>query len=423
MIALDNKKTIKHWTFYDWANSVYSLVISTTIFPIYFNAVSPENLSLFGKELKAEALYTLVISLSFIVISLLSPILSAMADVSGKKRTYMSYFLTLGSISTILLFFFTANNIAYGLTFSFLASIGFSGSLVFYNAFLPEIASEEKQNRVSSRGFALGYLGGAILQILALVIIEAHDSIGIPDKGLATRITFVMVGVWWLLFGIYSISGLPKNPYQRKIPKSVLASSYKELLIVWKELKQNKTMLSFLKAYFLFSTGVQTIILVAALYGSEVLNLPTDSLILTILIIQFIAIPGSLLSARLSDKKGNFFSLLVSTIIWAAICFGAYFIQNDVQFFIFGGLVGLVLGGIQSISRSTYSLLLPKTEDHTTYFSFYDVLEKWSVVFGTLLSSIITQYMDMRYLSLLLSILFVVSSVILLKLHKKKDKR
>lgn len=417
-----NRKTIRAWTLYDWANSVYALVISTAVFPIYYSANTPEIISVFGTDVKNTALYTGVISLSFVLISLLSPILSAIADLGGRKLNFMRFFSMLGSFACMGLFFFTEENFEVGLILAFFASIGFSGSLVFYNAFLPEIAPKRLQDRISAKGFSMGYLGGAILLIIILAFAMNYEAFNISE-GLAYRIGFLLVGLWWLGFSLRSFQNLPSNSHKKSLPKQIISSSYKELGIVWKDLKEHKNLVTFLKAFFMFSTGVQTIILIASLFGSKVLGLESSSLIITILLIQFIAMPGSHLFARLSERKGNAQALIVATIIWMCICFGAYFITSDIQFYAFGGVVGLVLGGIQSIARSTYSKMLPETEDHATYFSFYDILEKWSVVIGTGLVAIIDQAVGLRASSLLLASFFMVATFLLMKLIKNTKKQ
>lgn len=417
-----DRKAIRAWTLYDWANSVYALVISTAVFPIYYSINSPEVIYLFGSEIKNTALYTGVISLSFVLISLLSPILSAIADLGGRKLNFMRFFSMLGSFACMGLFFFTKENFEVGLILAFFASIGFSGSLVFYNAFLPEIAPKRLQDRISAKGFSMGYLGGAILMIIILAFAMNYEAFGITE-GLAYRIGFLMVGLWWFGFSLLSFKNLPSNSDKKTLPKRIIASSYNELGLVWKEFKGDKDLKTFLQAFFMFSTGVQTIILIASLFGSKVLGLESSKLIITILLIQFIAMPGSHLFARLSEKKGNPQALIVATSIWMCICFGAYFITSDVQFYAFGGVVGLVLGGIQSIARSTYSKMLPETEDHATYFSFYDILEKWSVVIGTGLVAIIDQAVGLRFSSILLASFFMVATFLLMKLIKNTKKQ
>ncbi|MGB0999988.1 MAG: MFS transporter [Flavobacteriales bacterium] len=419
---LAKRKAIKSWISYDWANSVYALVISTAVFPIYFSANSPELISIFGFDIKNSALYTAVMSCSFILISLLSPILSSIADLGGKKKKFMKFFSNLGAVSCLAMYFFTPERYGLALILSFLASIGFSGSLVFYNAYLPELVPKKLQDNVSARGFAMGYLGGAILLISILALAQFHDTLSISES-YAYRLGFLLVGLWWLGFSQYSFLHLPANPYRKTIPKNLWKNSTKELRSVWKSFQSHPFLKPYLKAFFLFSAGVQTIILTATLFGGKVLKLPSENLIITILLIQFVAIPGSHLFAYLAKKQGNFKSLYISTFIWMLICLGSFFITSGLQFYLFGGLAGLVLGGIQSVARSTYSKLLPQTEDHTTFFSFFDVLEKYSIVIGTALVAIIDQFIDLKYASLLFALFFISASLILVRLHNKQHSK
>jgi UMF1 family MFS transporter len=416
-----NKKVIKAWTFYDWANSVYSLVISTAIFPIYFNAVADDSYMIFGQSFKSTAVFTAVISFSFIIISLLSPILSSIADVSGNKKSFMKFFCTLGALACMSMYFFDAEHQVQGLVSSVLASIGFWGSIVFYNAYLPEIAPIEDQDKISAKGFSRGYLGSSILLIICLSMIIFYDKIGISSEGEATRLSFVLVGIWWLGFSQYTFANLPSNVYNKKIPKNFIRKGYQELNIVWKKVKTQRNLKIFLYSFFFLSVGVQTIILVASLFGAEVLGMGQNELITTILLIQFVGMAGAHLFANLSGKKGNYFALMIAIAIWMIVCIGAYFIQTSIQFYAFGGLVGLVLGGIQSLARSTYSKILPSTEDHTTFFSFFDVTEKVALVLGTLVFASITQWMSMRESALALAFFFLISLLLMYRLYRTKN--
>ncbi len=416
----NNQKVIKAWTFYDWANSVYSLVISTAIFPIYFSAVADKEYMVFGSNLKSTAVFTGVISISFIIIALISPILSSVADVSGNKKSFMKFFCTLGSLACMSMYFYDADHQILGLVLSVIASIGFWGSLVFYNAYLPEIAPLEDQDKISAKGFSKGYLGSSILLIICLAMIIFHQEIGISSNGEATRISFVLVGLWWLGFSQYTFKHLPSNIYKKKVPKNFLKKGYQELGIVWSKVQKLPRLKIFLASFFFFSVGVQTIILVASLFGSEVLNMGQNELITTILMIQFVGIAGAHLFANISKKRGNYIALMIAISIWMIVCIGTYFVQNSYQFYAFGGLVGLVLGGIQSLARSTYSKILPKTEDHTTFFSFFDVTEKVALIIGTLTFSVVNQMVGMRASALALALFFIISLGLMYRLYTRE---
>ena len=428
MLKKGDKKLINAWAFYDWANSVYSLVISTAIFPLYYDEITAGKIvSFLGMEWDhPNTLYSYALSFSFLVVAFISPILSAIADTTGNKKKFLQGFCLLGSLSVMSLYFFDGlETVWVGIVFSVLASIGFWGSIVFYNAYLPEVAHPEDQDRVSARGFIYGYTGSVILLIINLVMILKPDLIGI-DAGMASQISFVMVGVWWLGFAQITFRRLPNNVYNKKPEKDYIWKGYRELKVVWNEVKGYPTLRNFLIAFFLLSIGVQTIILMAAIFGSDELGLDSTSLIITILVIQLVAIVGASVFSRLSKKRGNFSALKISLLIWTLVCFGAFMLEKDlanvdIYFYALGGVLGLVLGAIQSLSRSTYSKLLPETEDHATYFSFFDVTEKIAIVLGTFVYGLLYALTDsMQWSVLCLGIFFVASYIILSRLKGTK---
>lgn len=410
----NNPKVINAWSMYDWANSVYSLVITATIFPVYYSAVTENNageniVNFLGIEIVNTVLYSYALSFSFLIIAIIAPLLSGIADYSGKKKLFMQIFTYLGAISCIGLFFFTGEVIEYGIFCSTMASIGFAGSLVFYNAFLPVIATPEKYDIVSAKGFSLGYAGSVILLVFSLILISNPGLLGFSDEGLATRFTFLLTGVWWIGFAQISFKHLPAHTFRSR-SVNLLSKGYAEIKKVFLSLKELPDLTKFLLAFFFYNTGVQTVIYLAALFGSDELKLPGEKLILTILIIQVVAIAGSYLFAYVSKKRGNKISLLSMIVIWIIVCLIAFFIQTEYQFYALAFLVGLVMGGIQSLSRATYSKLIPEnTIDHTSYFSFYDVTEKISIVLGTFSYGLIEQITgSMRNSTLALAIFFII---------------
>jgi UMF1 family MFS transporter len=425
---MSSKRIKNGWAFYDWANSVYSLVISTAIFPIYFNSVSPEKLALFGINYESAALYSYSLSAAFIVVAILSPILSGIADYSGNKKLFMQIFAYIGSASCLSLYFFDESNIFFGLTMSALASIGFWGSLVFYNAFLPEIAKPEEQDALSAKGFSLGYIGSSLLLIFNLLMITFPDSFGLTDAGQATKISFLMVGFWWAGFAQVTFRRLPANINNRKPKESgYLWRGFRELKKVALHVNGDSNLRKYLYAFFFFSTGVQTIILLASLFGDNELGMESGKLIATILIIQFVGIGGAHLFSFLSKKFGNLQSLKISISIWAVICVLAYLLDKadplvEFKFYGVGALVGLVMGGIQAIGRSTYSKLLPETDSHASFFSFYDVTEKIAIIFGTVTYGYLIQITgDMKASALSLSAFFILAFVQILRIKKTKN--
>ena len=413
---LKNKKKVQNaWAMYDWANSVYSLVITSTIFPVYYNSVTKgmddsDIVSFFGFEIINTVLYSYSISFSFLIIAIISPLLSGMADSSGKKLEFMKFFAYLGSAACVGLYFFDASNVEWGILCSITASIGYAGSIVFYNAYLPEISEEKDYDLLSAKGFALGYVGSVILLVVNLLMIQMPHIFGIPDGGVAARLSFLITGIWWAGFSQIPFRILPKNPYNRKLKKELLFHGYQEIRKVFFQIREIKVMNRFLASFFFYSMGVQTTMYLAATFGDKELGLPGDQLIMTVLIIQFVAIIGSYLFAFISKKYGNKVSLVIMVLIWTGICAAAYYVYTVYEFFALAFVVGMVMGGIQSLSRSTYSKLIPRnTTDHASFFSFYDVTEKMAIVLGTFSYGVIEQLTgNMRNSTLSLGIFFLV---------------
>ena len=428
MAAIGSKKLINAWAFYDWANSVYSLVISTAVFPLYYSAVTDgEVVSFLGMEWEhPDSLYSYALSFSFFIVALISPILSGIADYTGSKKKFMKFFCLLGSISVMCLYFFEGiETVWIGIVFTILASIGFWSSLVFYNAYLPEVAYPEQQDNASAKGFIYGYIGSIILLVINLIMIQKPDLFGI-DASLASRLSFLMVGLWWLGFAQITFNKLPDDIYNKKPEKDYIWKGFRELKIVSKEIANYPTLKRFLISFFLLSVGVQTIILLATIFGSTELGLATIDLIITVLLIQVVAIFGALLFSKLSKKNGNLFALKITIVIWMLVCFCAFLLHKDLPnislyFYGLSAILGLVLGAIQTLTRSTYSKLLPETEDHATYFSFYDVTEKIAIVLGTLVYGILYAITDsMQWSVLCLAFFFLASFIILSTLEKTK---
>lgn len=387
-----SKKVITGWAMYDWANSVYNLVITSTIFPAYFEAVTGDSndatandtVKLFGREFVNTSLYNYALATAFLIVAIISPILSSIADYKGNKKSFLFFFCTMGSIACCSLFFYNSSNLAYGLICMIIACIGYWASLVFYNSYLPEIAAPEDQDKVSAKGYALGYIGSVILQVICFVFVLMPDTFGITT-GKASQISFLLVGIWWWSFGQFSLSRLPKSqPAGSGNSGSIFTNGYKELNKVWKQLTHLPVLKRYLGAFFFFNMGVQTVMLAATLYGKSELNIPTTNLIISILIIQLVAIPGAYLTAKLSNRVGNFRALMVMVALWIVLCVIGYMLPRDgiYEFYSLATLVGFVMGGIQSLSRSTYAKLMPETKDTTSFFSFYDVTEKIAIVIG-----------------------------------------
>lgn len=423
---INDKKVIRAWSMYDWANSVYSLVIISSIFPVYYESVTStgdgDMVSFFGFDIINTVLYSYALSFSFLVVAAILPLLTGIADYSGKRLLFMKVFVYLGSISCMGLYFFEGSNIEYGISLAVLASISFAGSLVFYNSYLPQIASVDKIDAVSAKGFAYGYVGSVILLVINLVMIQKPEFFGLQADSTPARLSFVMVGVWWLGFSQITFRNMPSDVIHGKTKPNMLLNGYKEILKVWQLLKKLPTTRKYLLAFFFYNTGVQTVMYMAAQFGSKVLKLEGGELILTILIINVVAVAGSYLFAKLSLFKGNKFSLSTMLIIWVFICVGAFLVTTKTQFFILAFVVGMVMGGIQALSRATYSKLIPEdTTDFSSFFSFYDVTFNVSIVVGTFAYGYI-EYLtgSMRNSSLALGLFFIVGLSILLRLKLPK---
>ncbi len=419
-----DKKVINGWAMYDWANSSYNLVITSTIFPAYFEAVTGdgnENTSvdivrLFGREFVNTSLYNYALAVAFIIVAITLPILSSIADYKGNKKKFLFFFCTVGSIACASMYFFTKDNLAFGLACLITACVGFWSSLVFYNSFLPEIAAPEDQDRVSAKGFSMGYIGSMILQIICFVFVLSPNTFGIT-VGKASQISFLLVGIWWWGFAQFSLKRLPNSkPAGEGKMDNILTKGFKELNKVWMQLGNLPILKRYLFAFFFYNMGVQTIMLAATLYGKSELNIPTTNLIIAILIIQFIAIPGAYSIAFLSKKIGNFKALMVTVCLWITLCVVGYTLpRNGInEFYGLAVLVGFVMGGIQSLSRSTYAKLMPQTIDTTSFFSFYDVTEKIAIVIGMLSFGYITEISGSQRNSVLALVVFFVIGLVIL---------
>jgi UMF1 family MFS transporter len=432
--TLNNPKTVRAWYMYDWANSVYSLVITTAIFPIYYKAVAVSNgtdmVEFLGFSIQNSVLYSYSLSFSFLIVALILPLLSGAADYTGNKKAFMKFFVWMGSLSCMGLYFF--DNVSFlwwGILCSILASIGYSGSLVFYDAFLPEIVTEDRYDATSARGYSMGYYGSVILMAVCLIVIMNASSFGFTgtakEAGLhATRFSFVLVGLWWIGFSFIPFSFLPDNPYNRKPSGNMWAKGYEEIVKVWRSLETQRDLKQFLAAFFFYNMGVQAVMYLATLFGTDVLKLDEDSLIQTVVIIQLVGAVGAWLFSRMSAVRGNRFVLVLMNVIWIGVCVAAYFISTQYHFYVLAFVVGMIMGGIQSLSRATYSKLIPdNTIDHTSYFSFYDVAYNLSIVFGTFSYGLVNQITgSMRYSALTLAIFFMVGLLFLVQV-KAKDIR
>ena len=429
-----SKKVINGWAMFDWANSVYNLVITSTIFPAYYEAMTAERtvdgvsyVHFMGREFVNTSLYNYALGFALLIVALILPMLTSIADFKGSKKGFMTFFFTVGSIACSCLYFFKdLHTLWVGILCMIIACICFWSSYVFSNSFLPEIAAPEDRDRVSAKGFSYGYVGSVILQVICFTFVMKGEWFGISTESEGSRISFLAVGIWWLGFGYFSMSRLPKPiaAGNTASPNNIITNGYSELRKVWNQLKQMPVIKRFLGAFFFYNMGVQTVMLAATLYGKSELEIPVVNLIVAILLIQLVAIPGAFFISKLSGRIGNFKALMIVIFFWILLCIVAYFLPKHaiVPFYILGACVGFVMGGIQSLSRSTYSKLMPETKDTASFFSFYDVTEKVAVVIGMFSFGYITELTGSQRGSVLaLMSFFMIGLVILFTALRKQQ--
>ncbi len=420
-------KIINAWCMYDWANSVHALVIVSSIFPVYFSAVAlsasgtPET-TFFGVSIKSSVLFSYTVSVSFLITALIIPLCTAIADFTGRKKLFMKFFCYLGAISCMLLFFFTKQTLTFSVIIFALSLIGWSGSIVFYDSYLPEIATEDHYDQYSARGFSMGYFGSVLLMLFNLSMILFPSVYGITDKAMPARISFFTVGVWWIVFAQIPFKYLPSGKKGNFPDTNWVFKGFRELKKVYKNLQAQPYLAKFLTAFFIYTMGLRTVMYVATIFGATELKLPSQSLIITVLLIQLVGIAGSFLFAWLSGQIGNVYALMIGVVIWIGVCTGAYYTTEAMEFYVIACIVGLVMGGLQSLSRATYAKLIPEnTPDSASYFSFYDVTEKFAIVIGTFIYGMIDQVTgSMRNSILALLVIFVLGLILLYRIPSQK---
>ncbi|MCX6245532.1 MAG: MFS transporter [Bacteroidetes bacterium] len=426
IIRRGDKRVIRGWVMYDWANSVYQLSIASAIFPAYYNEVTQHGkdftVSFFGAHLSNTVLYSWAITAAYLFVAATSPWFSSMADYTGRRKGFMRAFTLIGAISCGLLFFFKGSNVEFGIIAFTLGTIGYGGSIVFYNSFLPVIAEPKDQDRISARGYSMGYLGSVLLLLFNFAMILKPELFGIPaGSSLAARISFLSVMIWWIGFSQITFYRLPKYTFRKRSEgAAVLSNGYKELRMVFNQVRKSYRLSMFLIGFFFVMMGLLTVMFMAASYGAKEIGLDKNILIPTILIIQLVGMLGAWLFARLSGKFGNIKAFLVSLIIWILVLVFSYFIRDAYGFIFAAFIIGIVMGGSQSLARSTYSKMLPETTDHTSFFSFYDVMEKLATVLGTFSFGLIeTLTGNMRYPVIALSVYFMIGAIFMVMLLGK----
>ena len=429
-----SKRMLNAWAFYDWANSVYSLVISSAVFPIFYGALfrlyEVESVVVFGLELERGPLISYLSSAAFVVIAIATPLVSGIADYLGNKKFFLQFFCYLGALCCIGLYWFSLDHIYLSLLFYFGGLVGSWMSIAIYNSYLPDIAFKEQQDRISAKGFSLGYIGSVLLLVFNLAMVLKPNLFGIestdsqPAEMIAMRYSFISVGLWWIVFSQYTFLYMPIGNRKQGSRKEVFLGGFNELKKVGREIKKLSFLKRYLVAFFIYSMAVQTILLIAAYFGEQEIDWGGDTertigLIVSILLIQLIAIVGSVITGRLAERFNNISLLMIINAVWLLLCIYAYFVNSPIQFFIAAGFVGLVMGSIQTLSRSTYSQNLPDTDDTTSYFSFYEVAEKIGIVIGTFIFGYIAQLTgSMRSAALFLGIFFLIGAMLLSRLRK-----
>lgn len=426
----NDKKVIRSWAFFDWANSAYNLVITSTIFPAYYvaitaNSASGDRVSFFGYSFINTALSNYALSFAYLLMVLLLPVLSSIADYRGNKKVFMQFFTYIGGLACMGLYFFKLDTLELGIVCFVIAAMGYIGGVMFNNSYLPEIATVDQQDAVSAKGFAYGYVGSVILQLICFVFVLKPELFGITDASFPARLSFLLVGLWWIGFAQIPFNKLSKGSINHsKILAKNVNSGFQELAKVWEQLKHINFLKKYLLAFFFYSMGVQTIMLAAAGFGEKILKLGTSKLIITILIIQLVAILGAMLMSFLARKIGNINVLIITVLIWIGACFCAYHVYTELQFYGLAAVVGMIMGGIQSLSRSTYSKYLPAdTPDTASFFSFYDVTEKLAIVIGLFSFAFIEDITDSMRNSIIALALFFVLGLIFLLLLKRDEKK
>lgn len=416
-----NKKVIHGWVMYDWSNSVFQLTITTAIFPIYYVAVTSvggsQTVKFFGAEVINTVLYSWTIASAFLLVAILSPFLSSMADYTGRRKIFMQVFTWIGALGCASLFFFNKNTVELGVIAFGLGTFGYAGSIVFYNSFLPVIAKPEDHDKISARGYSMGYLGGVILLLFNLAMIMKPGWFGIPaDSNLPPRISFLTVGLWWIGFSQITFLRLPKYTFKKRHGHdNIFTNGYKELRIVYHQIRKSKTLSLYLVCYFFFMMGLLSVMYMATNFGKKVVHLDDQILIPTLLLIQLVGMFGAYTFAWLSNRIGNLQALMIALATWTLICIGAYFITDAIGFITAAFFIGIVMGGTQALARSTYSKMLPETTDHTSFFSFFDVMEKLAVAGGTFCFGLIEAITgDMRASVVAIAIFFIIGLGIIL---------
>lgn len=402
------KKIINSWSMYDWANSAFATTIMAAVLPIYYSAIAEPALT----PNQATAYWGYTNSIALLLVALLSPILGAVADFRGAKKRYLTYFALIGISATALMYFLTSGDWLFASVLFIIGNIGFAGANVFYDSLLPHIAQKGDIDQVSTRGYAMGYLGGGLLLAVNLAMIMLS-----PDHltALMTRISLASVAIWWLLFAIPLWKNVPEPPrqiYEGELDSNPFSAGFKRLAVTFKEIKKYKELFKFLVAFWLFNDGIGTIIKMATIYGKEIGIGQTD-LIGALLMVQFVGIPFSFAFGWLAKRIGTKRSIYISLSVYFLISIGGYFMESAIHFWILGFAVALVQGGSQALSRSLYGRMVPKAQS-AEFFSFFSVSGKLAGMFGPLVFGLVSQIMGNSRLGIVSLVIFFIAGGLLL---------
>ena len=418
---VDDRKELLSWYFYDWANSAFSTTVVTVFLGPYLTSIAkaaadaeglvhPLGISVF-----ADSFFPYMVSLSVLLQVFFLPILGAIADYSHLKKQMLGFFAYLGAAATMCLYFLQGDNYLLGGGLFLLANLSFGASIVFYNAFLPEISSLEKRDTVSSQGWALGYLGGGILLAVNLVLFLNAESFGVSE-GHAVRISMASAGLWWAIFTVIPLLNLKRRQPLKSLQagEQMLTVGFRQLSHTLRNLPKYPQTLLFLIAYLLYNDGIQTVIALSSQFGSEELGVGASSLIVLILMVQFVAFGGALFFGYLAGKIGTKRAILASLVIWSLTVIYAYaFLQTETQFFVMGAVIAIVLGGSQALSRSVFSTMIPKGQE-AEYFSLYEISERGTSWIGPLVFGLALQMTGSYRIGILSVVIFFIAGLVLL---------
>ena len=428
---INDKREIFGWAMYDWANSAFSTTVGTVFLGPYLASLAanaakayPDGMArFFGIPVAPDSFLPYAVSFSVGMQVLFLPILGAIADYSHRRKQLMQLFATIGAVSTIAFFFVTQPLWWLGAILFVVANLAFGAAVVFYNSYLPDIASEDQRDRVSSYGWALGYLGGGLLLFFNLIFYQMHEKLGVPT-GLAVRINLASAGVWWLGFSLVTWSRLRSRHAARALPsgENYVSVGFKQLWSTLKEVKRFPETLKYLLAYFLYNDGIQTVIAVSATFAAAPLvrgglEIEQGTLTMVILMIQFVAFGGALFWGKLAGWVGAKRAIIISLVIWAGVVTFAYGgLKGEtrvLQFWILGALIAVVMGGSQAISRSLFAQMIPDGRE-AEFYSFYEVSERGTSWIGPLLFGIMNQMFGSLRPALLSLIFFFFAGLLIL---------